>query len=44
MQELVKRIELKKVLGTSNPADMMTKFLNGEEISCYMNRLGFEFI
>ena len=45
LQELVKdkRIKLNKVLGTNNPADMMTKFLSGEEIQCYMSKLGFEF-
>ena len=45
LQELVKdkRIKLNKVLGTNNPADMMTKFLSGEEIQCYMSKLGFDF-
>ena len=39
-----KKILLKKVLGTRNPADMMTKYLGVQESGGYMSELGFEFI
>ena len=39
-----KKILLKKVLGTRNPADMMTKYLGVQESGGYMSELGFKFI
>ena len=45
MQGVVRgrRIDLRKVSGVKNPADMMTKYLLAYDVNCYMGSLGFEF-
>ena len=42
-QQLKRLIELTKVSGTQNPADLMTKNLAKEQIDQYTKMLGFEF-
>ena len=46
IQQLVKnkRIEIKKINGKSNPADLYTKFLSREEIVIHMTRIGYRLI
>ena len=37
-----KQLELRKVLGTENPADLMTKYLTRDVVNGHMERLGQE--
>ena len=39
-----KRIEIRKINGKCNPADLFTKFLSREEIVIHKNRLGYRLI
>ena len=43
IQQLVKskRIEIRKINGKCNPADLFTKFLSREEIIIHKNRIGY---
>ena len=44
-EEVLKgHVEVMKVLGTENPADLMTKFLNVAEIRARLAYLNLEFI
>ena len=36
-------VDLKKVLGTENPADALTKFLSGPELQKHVSAMGLEF-
>ena len=42
-QQLRRVVELTKVLGTRNPADLMTKHLAQEALNLYSEMLGYEF-
>ena len=46
LQDVVKQkgLEVKKIPGSENPADMMTKYLPNQTISSYMDFLAFEFV
>ena len=46
LQDVVKqkRMNIKKVPGKDNPADLMTKYVPEHEITKHMKFLGFEFI
>ena len=45
VQEVVnnRRVQIKKVPGTENPADLMTKAVDQKTIAKHMTRMGFDF-
>ena len=42
-QQLRNIIEMRKVAGLENPADLMTKYLSKERINCYATLIGYRF-
>ena len=43
-QAVRRRLPLEKVLGTENPADLMTKHLSRDDVNKYLRQIGIEFV